>query len=607
MSPSAFELIQCRFAGVFALPHFSVSEYMFSATQHALNQTLWRTVNNQISRKLQTLNPWTSTIDGSADNAYTPHCDIIAYLQQHPLQSSLPNGAPSTPSPLSILALEDELRYPAGYRAMDPPPLKMSALIFSPDCGFVIESEGPPDYAQSEGNHLMGEKYEVYMRTSIDHTLLFGVVLALQILLTIAQMKHSSTPSTRSRISVYCVGLLSLGDGFIGMAFLPIGMLVDAAFPALLTTAFFAFLAVTFFDMRFLLDVWSIQAQERRRQERQEAGATNNATPSTPPNDAGGVVQPTPASVPIITAAGADSLPLPVTSRQALMDGAMPVGLPPDQDAPEPTTTAATNPNNEAANTRRELGSLYGKFYLVLLGIAFMSLHATSWYPSIRAAFTNTLAFIYLSMWAPQIYRNAMRNCRKALLWKFVIGQSILRLLPFAYFYTVPNNVLWVNNDSYAFLVLAGWVWIQLCILIIQGVLGPRLFIPKKWVPPAYDYHPVLRDDLEDAKMPIGFTQATSPDDGALSPISTRSAGESRDKGKRIFDCAICMQNIEVPVVTANATGSSSTGESLAGNFLKRRSYMVTPCRHIFHTECLEAAMRYRLQCPICRETLPPL
>jgi hypothetical protein len=536
---------------------------------------------------------------------YTPHCDIIVYLQQHPLEVPLPNGVPSKPSFLSVLALENELRYPAGYRAMEPPPLTMSALIFSPDCGFVIESEGPPDYTQTEGSHLVGEKYEVYMRTSIDHTLLFGAVLAAQILLTIAQMKHSSTPSTRSRISIYTVGLLSLGDGFIGMAFLPIGMLVDAAFPALLTTAFFAFLAVTFFDMRFLLDVWSIQAQEQRRQQRQDAGATNNATAPSENAD-----QPTPAPVPIITAAGADSLPLPVTSRQALIDGAMPIGLPPDQDQPEQNLQMTTaNTTNEAANARRELGSLYGKFYLILLGITFMSLHATSWYPSIRSAFTNTLAFVYLSMWVPQIYRNAMRNCRKALLWKFVIGQSILRTAPFAYFYLVPNNVLWVINDSYAFLVLAGWMWVQVWILVIQGVLGPRLFVPKAWVPPAYDYHPILREDEEDAKMPIGFTQATSPDDNSLSPISTRTAGESRDKGKRIFDCAICMQNIEVPVTPAAGgnAGGSGGDTSLAGNFLKRRTYMVTPCRHIFHTECLEAAMRYRLQCPICRETLPPL
>jgi len=307
---------------------------------------------------------------------------------------------------------------------------------------------------------------------------------------------------------------------------------------------------------------------------------------------------------------GADLLPLPVTSRQALSSGATPITLPPDQDEPNEGTTTTTN-NTITDNTRRELGTLYGKFYLVLLGVVFLSLHATSWYPTIRSIYTNLLVFLYLSFWWPQIHRNAMRNCRKALLWKFIVGQSILRLVPIAYFYVRPNNIFWVQNDRYAFIVLLAWVWIQVWILIIQEMLGPRLFVPVSWVPPAYDYHPVLREDDEDAKMPIGFTEATAPNDdnGSMSPTSTRSAAESKDnKGKRVFDCAICMQEIEVHVVSA-ATGneSSASASNFTGNLLARRMYMVTPCRHIFHTKCLESAMRYRLQCPICRETLPPL
>jgi hypothetical protein len=581
----------------------AVTENLFRAAQQALTVRLKKTIEKQRLHKLQTLNPWSSSVDGSADNAYTPHCEIVAYLQQHPLQVMQANGVPVAPSSPMVQSLETELRYPSGHQSLDPPRMIMSAIIFSPDCGFVIESKGPPDYVPSEGLHLIGEKWEVYIKTSINHTLLFGIVLAMQIFLTVTQMKHSSTPSTRSRISMYTVALLSLGDGFVGMVFLPLGMLVDSAFLALLTTAFFAFLAVTFLDMRFLLDVWSIQVQERRRQERQY-GTTTSATPPEQTQS----TSPTTTSVPIISAAGAETLPLPVSMQQAVSSGATPIILPSDQDEMDPGTTNTNNNTTAEANTRRELGTLYGKFYLILLGLTFLSLHATSWYPAIRSAYTNLLAFAYLSFWWPQIHRNVMRNCRKALLWRFVIGQSILRLLPIAYFYTVPSNVIFVETDRRAFLVLAGWVWVQVWILIIQEMLGPRLLVPSTWVPPAYDYHPILREDEEDAKMPIGFTQTTSPsDETALSPVSTRSAGESKDKGKRIFDCAICMQNIEVPVVPAGASTEPTSSATITANLLGRRMYMVTPCRHIFHTKCLEAAMRYRLQCPICRETLPPL
>jgi len=203
-----------------------------------------------------------------------------------------------------------------------------------------------------------------------------------------------------------------------------------------------------------------------------------------------------------------------------------------------------------------------------------------------------------------------MRNCRKALLWKFVVGQSILRLVPFFYFWSFADNFLFTRLDRRALLVLIGWVWVQVWVLVIQDIFGPRLFVPQSWVPPAYDYHLVLREDEEDAKMPIGFSQASSRSPTTASGGWQASGTESKDnKGKRIFDCAICMQNIEVPVIPASGSGSlgSEGAAGLAGNFLARRSYMVTPCRHIFHTQCLEAAMRYRLQCPICRETLPPL
>jgi len=65
------------------------------------------------------------------------------------------------------------------------------------------------------------------------------------------------------------------------------------------------------------------------------------------------------------------------------------------------------------------------------------------------------------------------------------------------------------------------------------------------------------------------------------------------------------MQVLEVPVVGAGEDASANAGGVAA--MLARRLYMVTPCRHVFHSTCLEGWMRFRLQCPICRENLPPL
>ncbi|QDS75852.1 hypothetical protein FKW77_001466 [Venturia effusa] len=347
-----------KFAGIFALPHFGISGNLFKAGQEALQPRLQRIIKLQSSRELEAINPYSSSIDGSSDNAYSPHCDLIVYLQQHPLQVMQKNGAPVSAAPSTVADIEKELRFPEGRYNLAPPPLKMSALIFSPDCGFVIESKGPPDYPPSEDNHLVGEKQEVYVRTGIIYTLLFGVILAGQLYLTVSQMKESSTPSTRSRVSTYTIALLSLGDGFAGMAFLPLGMLLDSASPALFSTAFMAFLGVCFFDMRFLLDIWTIQVQERRRQERQQA-PTSSSVDTLATSTLQQVTTAAPA--PIITAAGVDSLPLPISSRAALASGASAISLPFDQDGEADGTNpaATTTQPTEANDTRRELGSLY--------------------------------------------------------------------------------------------------------------------------------------------------------------------------------------------------------------------------------------------------------
>ncbi|KAF5093051.1 hypothetical protein D0Z00_004267 [Geotrichum galactomycetum] len=73
-------------------------------------------------------------------------------------------------------------------------------------------------------------------------------------------------------------------------------------------------------------------------------------------------------------------------------------------------------------------------------------------------------------------------------------------------------------------------------------------------------------------------------------------------------DCAICMMPVELVLVPRKLLMASSNRlVSSAGLILARRRYMVTPCQHVFHTGCMDKWMRSRLQCPICRNPLPPL
>ena len=45
--------------------------------------------------------------------------------------------------------------------------------------------------------------------------------------------------------------------------------------------------------------------------------------------------------------------------------------------------------------------------------------------------------------------------------------------------------------------------------------------------------------------------------------------------------------------------------EELKNKALQRKKYMITPCKHLFHSECLEIWMELKNICPVCRSEIP--
>ena len=662
-----------KFAGMFALPHLMLSNSMFQASRDLLNTTISAVIQRQIDRDTISHNPWSSAPAAAPPPSpfASPSCELILFLQQlPPVQST----AAYTSTVLHFL--ENELRFPTGAFVPTAPELRFSMIAFSPDCGYVLESKGPPDYIPQEATHLTGPKLEALHIKSRHHILFFTLTLSAQLFLLMRQMRESSTPSTRSRISFYTIGLLALGDGFTTMTFLLTSLFIGGLWINLVGTAFLAFVSVSFFGMRFLMDIWATQApereaaareeaeQEREREERfrralqelrdrqareredaraREQGTEGNvATPGAGQNAPATQTPPTTTQVPPSTnttepaqqpntttpqppgALPASPPSQPQPQQQPPSDtGATPVFMPSDQEglvstSTPPTTAPGTAPPLQIQT--QTFGALYTRFYLLLLASLFLSLNASTWPSPLKRTFFTLLAFIYLSFWLPQINRNVQRNCRKALSWEFVVGQSVLRLLPMAYFYAYEGNVLFAPPDYTSLAVLGGWVWVQLVLLGSQELIGPRWFVRKGWAPEAWDYHPVLREDEEGATLPIGFEESlsqpsspikerrrssvTSPASATLTRTSThdREKEKEKDPSKRTFTCAICMQDLSVPIVPAGESAPSGPA-----GLLQRRQYMVTPCRHIFHSGCLEGWMKYRLVCPVCREGVPGL
>ncbi|EED14855.1 RING finger ubiquitin ligase (Tul1), putative [Talaromyces stipitatus ATCC 10500] len=552
-----------KYDGLLALPHLTLSHDTFNISREAMVQIL----SDNISRKRRyesTFFPWSSLPRGVHPMAFaTPKCEYILYIQQRPV-----NIGGKAPNRTLLDKIEQELRFPAGIPIPPPPMIEMSFVVFSPDCGILLESKGAPDFPPSEGLYVVGPKQEEYRKFASRTIYSLGAIMTGQLYLLMRQIKEASTPSTRSRISFYSIALMSLGDAMV-MTMTLLALFEDTSFIEISATAFLVFLSVCYIGMRFMMEVWAVQVPERRNQDRHTE--TNN---------------------------NQDSLPPPVTAAAAVSSGATPVVLPPDQTRPNaatpaPTTTpGATQPNNTMPSQSEigaDVGTMYARFYFVLGCVSIVTLWSFLFPSKIGAIYAKIISFVYLSFWIPQIYRNIMRNCRKALTWEFVIGESILRLVPFVYFLTARGNVLFVRPDTTTALAMAGWVWVQAWILASQDILGPRFFVPNGWAPPAYDYHPVIHDtsrsgtgdDLESGTtLPIGYLRAEERDTTTPSTTAGSSRGQAdkpprpKDKKKKIFDCAICMQDIEVPVIVSpNGIGASSMTDG-ASSILSRRAYM---------------------------------
>ncbi|KAL8801548.1 MAG: hypothetical protein Q9182_004390 [Xanthomendoza sp. 2 TL-2023] len=579
-----------RFAGIFALPYFALSKESFFATQQLLNRTLNAAVKTQEgASQTDALGPWSSSPQTPSDLAMpTPHCEYLVYLQQHPIDTRATDVEP----------IETELRYPTGRLDITAPPIRMSAVLFSPDCGFVIESKGPPEFALQYGNHLKGPKLETYDRSSRRIVFASALLFCAEIYLLMDQIRDASTPSTRSRVSFYTIGIMAIGDGFVCVALVFIGVDYDAVSLPAIATAFLALFSLIFLGMRFMVDVWTVQYPERDERRRQQQSHTA-ATTTTPLLR----IAATTAAVPT---AGADTLPLPVTAARPTSSSTPGSTLEEGQESlvgNQSPTTAITLPSPletvQINAAGREVSGLQSRFCLVLGALLFVTLYSWTLPLLVRTTYSRSLSVVYLSFYVPQICRNIKRNCRKALRWRFVAGQAALRICPFAYYYLHDDNHLsFMRVDSNWIIALLAWLWFQICILLGQELFGPRFFVPQActgWMPAAYDYHPILREEDEEScsSMPIGLTQPTASlleDISASSITEDRSGSQNGDanrKIKKVFDCAICMQRLEVPVALRDkesksvGTAAAGIGVGVKDLVFGRRAYMVTPSQRL--------------------------
>ncbi|EGG23930.1 hypothetical protein DFA_06068 [Cavenderia fasciculata] len=182
---------------------------------------------------------------------------------------------------------------------------------------------------------------------------------------------------------------------------------------------------------------------------------------------------------------------------------------------------------------RREFSIFYLRFYSFLIG-GFMIIYYMS-------HLFHLFLFIMYSFWVPQIYNNATRCTRRPFLWQYVLGMSFSRLAIPLYFFGCPYNFIPVEPDYTFSLMLFNWMCLQIFVLYLQEKWGPQFFIPKRFLPPKYQYARQIAPTIRDGQQ-----------------------------------CVICMCDVEAD----------------------DNDYMITPCDHLFHSRCLLEWIEYKMSCP---------
>jgi hypothetical protein len=274
----------------------------------------------------------------------------------------------------------------------------------------------------------------------------------------------------------------------------------------------------------------------------------------------------------------------------------------------------ARNSANGGHNTtellRRQVAMLHLRFYVALV-IAFLGFfYAGQQYRTIYM-------LVLYSFWIPQIIQNAITETKRPLHTYYIYGMSITRCVAPLYMFAVPNNFLkevYPDSPTNYFMVevLILWIAFQTAVLIAQGKYGARFMIPARFLPPKFDYHRPIPPSLlppEELKVDLETDRTPSPPPlvSAEPPVGRKSTGtRNRLKGGRgkqgqssvtmttesvappvqALDCVICCNGID---------------------YHNRKGYMLAPCDHLFHKDCLIQWMEVKMECPICRQELPAL
>lgn len=246
---------------------------------------------------------------------------------------------------------------------------------------------------------------------------------------------------------------------------------------------------------------------------------------------------------------------------------------------------------------RKKLVKLYFMFYLGMFFSLFFVTKCFFYKPYIIIGIILT--------WTPQIIFNIYYNNRVALPWSYIIFTSIYRLFIPCYFRLNKKNFFLISPDYTFCVFIIILMFFQIYILYYQKIKGSRFFLPEKFRINQLDFYKNKEEIL------------------SLNPNANN------------IECVICLYPLfhtenEHTKYFFNDFISLGENEHVQilrddfnifeekNNFYKKKiksffefrerslnvegkKYIITPCKHFFHSKCLEMWFHRKRECPNCR------
>lgn len=184
------------------------------------------------------------------------------------------------------------------------------------------------------------------------------------------------------------------------------------------------------------------------------------------------------------------------------------------------------------------------------------------------------------SFWFPQVVYSAYTGTKHSFHPVYLIGVSLCHLFIPLYLLGCPNNFLglltvYINPQYLAEMatehnahhslhqqplssveacwVLVIWMTLQVGMLLLQTALGPRFFIPKKWLPSKYDYKRPIPAHLCSA-----FPSSNTSGGGSSSNIGDSSGSAGRNES--LGDIAMTGMRSRSSATSPGGSSGSSRG-----------------------------------------------